>query len=362
MRNDSRHFRMAIAAGLAVLGSLAGATTPVDAQIIEQILLKVNGEIFTKSDLEDRQINTLRQLGRQIDPQKDPTGLELSRMLDEITPQVLVEVVDEFLMVQRGRDLGFVLGDEQFQSVLENIKKDNEFTTDQQLEDALKQERMTLADLRRRVERTMIASRVQQSEVLGRITISEDEARRYYDAHLSEFTTPMSVTLREFFAAFPGEGANADAAAEQAAREKAESVRQRVNAGESFEALVSELSDSPSRANAGVIGPLSVEELAPDFRKRVESMKPGEFSEPIRTPRGYQLLRLDAAVPAHTTPFTEAREEISDRVFTETRRAEMQKYMEKLRSQAIIEWKNKELEKAYQIGLQQAQAQEATDR
>jgi hypothetical protein len=74
------------------------------------------------------------------------------------------------------------------------------------------------------------------------------------------------------------------------------------------------------------------------------------------------LLKLDAAVPAHTTPFTEAREEISDRVFTETRRLEMQTYLERLRSQAIIEWKNAELEKAYQIGLQQVQAGPTADR
>jgi parvulin-like peptidyl-prolyl isomerase len=340
----------AVGAGAASLILLAGTGAPVSAQVIEQILLKVNGEIFTKSDLEDRQINTLRQLDRQIDPKTDPTGTELRRMLDEITPQLLVDVVDEFVTVQRGRDLGYQLGDEQFQGVLDNIKKDNDFTSDEELQAALKQERMTLADLRRRVERAMIASRVQQTEVLSRITISDEEARRYYDAHVDEFTTPMTVTLREFLAAVPGEGS--DAAAEQAAREKAEAIRRRALAGESFEALVSEQSDSPSRANAGVIGPLSIDELAPDLRRRVEALEVGEISEPIRTARGFQLLKLDEAVSAHTTPFAEAREAISDRVFAETRRAEMQTYLERLRSQAIIEWKNAELEKAYQIGLQ----------
>lgn len=351
-----------VRAGATALVLLTAGGWPARAQIIEQVLLKVNGEIFTKSDLEERQINTLRQMGRQIDPTTDPTGAELRRLLDEVTPQLLVDVVDEFVTVQRGRELGYQLGDEQFQSILENIKKDNDFTSDEQLQAALKQERMTLADLRRRVERTMIASRVQQTEVLSRIAISDEEARRYYDAHLDEFTTPMTVTLREFLAAVPTDGPGAGAEAESAARRKAEEVRRRALAGESFEAMVSEQSDSPSRANAGLIGPLNVDELAPDLRRRVEGLEVGELSEPIRTARGFQLLKLDAAVPAHTTPFTEAREEISDRVFTETRRLEMQTYLERLRSQAIIEWKNAELEKAYQIGLQQVQAGPTADR
>jgi parvulin-like peptidyl-prolyl isomerase len=264
--------------------------------------------------------------------------------------------------VQRGRELGYVLGDEQFQNILENIKTDNNFKTDEELQAALKQERMTMTDLRKNLERSMISSRVQQTEVLSRIAVSEEEARRYYDAHLSEFTTPQTVTLREFLAAVPADAGAADSEADVAARRKAEDVRQRALAGESFEKLVADLSDSPSRANAGLIGPLSLDELAPELRVRVESMKVGDVSEAIRTARGYQILKLDALVPAQTTPFPQAREDISNRVFTGKRRNELRTYLEKLRSQAIIEWKNRELEKAFQIGLARAASGEAPDR
>ena len=71
------------------------------------------------------------------------------------------------LLVQRGKELGYTLSDEQFKSVLDNIKKDNKIETDEQFQAALKQENMTLADLRRNLERQMIVSRVQQNEVLG---------------------------------------------------------------------------------------------------------------------------------------------------------------------------------------------------
>ena len=53
-------------------------------------------------------------------------------------------------------------------------------------------------------------------------------------------------------------------------------------------------------------------------------------------------------------PFEQAREQISERVFTDKRKAEFQKYLEKLRAQAIIEWKNHDVKKAYEAGPEAA--------
>ena len=50
-------------------------------------------------------------------------------------------------------------------------------------------------------------------------------------------------------------------------------------------------------------------------------------------------------------PFEQAREQISDRVFTGKRKEEYNKYLAKLRTQAIIDWKNTDVKKAYEEGL-----------
>lgn len=330
------------------------ATVPASAQrvVIEQILVKVNGEIFTKTDLEARQVAALRQMGQQA----DPSDAQLRKMLQDLTPQLLVNVVDEMLLVQRGRELGYRLGDEQFQSILESIKKDNKIESDEQFQAALKQENMSLSELRRNLERQMIVSRVQQNEVMGKIAVSEEDARRYYESHLSEFTTPEAVTLREIFVTVPGDGATVNVGNDRAAQEKAEAIRQRALAGESFETLAAELSDAPSRANAGLIGPLNVTDLSPEIRKLIEPMKVGELTALLRANRGYQILKLEGRTAAETMPFEKAREDISNRVFTDKRRGEFQKYLERLRSQAIIDWKNPEIEKSYQQGLTETAA------
>jgi peptidyl-prolyl cis-trans isomerase SurA len=343
---------------LLAAAALAVAGVSARAEIIEQILVKVNGEIFTKSDLEQRQVAVLRQKGQAIDLKSDPNNVQLRKALDEITPQIMVDAVDEMLIVQRGKELGYKLSDEQFKSVVDNIRKENKIETDEQFQAALKSENMTMADLRRNLERQMIVSRVQQNEVMAKIGVNDDEAKRYYDAHMNEFTTAPSVTLREILVATPTDPKGINVGAEEVAKTKVDDIRKRVTSGgEPFDRLASQMSDSPSKANGGLIGPLSVNDISPDLRRMIEKMKPGDVSEVVRNARGFQIFKLETKTATQTLSLEQAREQISERVFTDKRKAEFQKYMQKLRAQAIIEWKNPEVKKAFDEGLK---AQEQT--
>src|SRR5215510_9408622 len=212
---------------MSLLVFVALAAASVRAEIIEQVLVKVNGEIFTKSDLEQRQVQALRQKGQAIDLKSDPNNVQLRKALDEITPQIIVDAVDEMLIVQRGKELGYKLSDEQFKSVVDNIRKENKIETEEQFQAALKAENMTMADLRRNLERQMIVQRVQQNEVLGKIGVTEEEARTYYDTHRQEFTTLPSVTLREIVVSVPADTRGVNVAAEEAAKAKIEQLRTR---------------------------------------------------------------------------------------------------------------------------------------
>jgi peptidyl-prolyl cis-trans isomerase SurA len=343
-------FRTVVLAAVLVasIGSIARS------DIIEQVLVKVNGEIFTKTDLEARQVQEIRQRNKQIDLSTAQGNEELRKAIQEVTPGIMVSVVDEMLIVQRGKELGYKVSDDQYKQILDNLKNQNKIENDEQLVAALKQENMTMADLRRNLERTVIAQRVQQAEVFGRVAVTDEEAHKYYDAHMAEFTTPSSIMLREILvnvASTPGRGASV--ATEETAKAKAEEIRKRITGGEPFENVAAEASDSASKANGGLIGPLNMNELSPDFRKIIEGLKTGDMTQVIRTQRGYQILRLESMTPTKVLEFDKAREQISDRVFTDKRREEFQKYMVKLRAQAIIDWKNPDVKKAYDEGVAQ---------
>ena len=324
-------------------------TAPLQAEVIEQVLVKVNGDIVTKSDFERMQVDFLRQ--RPELQNVTPDSPELQKAVAESTPQLILSAVDELLLVQRGRELGYVMTDDQFKSVLDNIKKDNNIDTDEKFNDALKQEGMTLADLRRQLEKNMLETRVQQNEVLAKISVTEDEAHAYYDAHKNDFTTPSELMLREILINVPATDRGVNVAQDDAAKAKAEDIRHRLMAGEPFARLAGEVSDAASKANGGLIGPIKSDELAPALQTMLGKMKVGDVSEVIRTQRGYQLLAIESRTEQKVKNFDEARQDISDRIAEEKRRAETQKYIEKLRGSASITWHNDELKKAYEQAL-----------
>ena len=334
---------------LAVVMAVTAAGTPISADIIEQILVKVNGEIITKTDLEQRQIAAIRQRPEAQALRGDDAAL--AKLLSEVTPQVIVDAVDELLLLQRGKELGYAMGDEQFQSILENIRKENKIETEAQFEQALKQEGMTMLDLRRQLEKQMLVNRVQQTEVMGKISVTDDEVKAYYEGNAASLAAPANVTLREILVAVETTEAGVNVAADEAAAAKAADIHKRLVGGEPFPRLAADLSDAPSKANGGLLGEIPYTDLAPELQKEIDALKPGDLTPPRRTSRGYQIIKLDARTGGGTPTMDEARDRVSERVFEQKRRGEFQKYLVRLRTQAIIEWKNDEVKKAYEAGL-----------
>ena len=343
-----------LAAILAALGVF-----PLRAEILEQVLVKVNGDIVTKGDFERLQVEFLRQRPDLQNVTSDSP--ELQKAVAESTPQLILGAVDELLLVQRGRELGYTMTDEQFKSVLDNIKKDNNIDDEAKFQAALKQEGMTLADLRRQLEKNMLETRVQQNEVLAKISVTEDEAHVYYDAHTQDFTTPSSLMLREILIAVPTSDRGVNVGQDDAAKAKAEDVRHRLLGGEPFARLAGETSDAASKANGGLIGPVNSDELAPALQRVLEGVKVGGVSDVIRTQRGYQILSLESRTETKVKTFDEARAEIGDKIGEQKRRGETQKYLDKLRAQATITWRNDELKKAYEQGLADRQKASAAE-
>ena len=328
-------------------------TSGTSAEILEQVLVNVNGDILTKTDFEQRQVAVLR--GRPELANVTPESPALVKAIAEITPQLILDAVDELLLIQRGRELGLTLGDEQFQNIIQNIKKSNNIETEEQFQAALKQEGMTMPDLRRALERQMLASEAQRRDVLDKISVTEAEAQAYYEAHKEEFTTQPEITLRELLIEVPVTDRGVNVADDDAAKAKAEDLRRRLLAGEPFPRMAAEFSAAPSKANGGLIGPISRNELAPLLQSQIDRMKVGDLTEVMRTTRGYQLLKLESRTDLKIRTFDEARPDISNKVGSEKMAQERLKYLERLRGQATITWRNEELKKAYTQALAERQ-------
>jgi peptidyl-prolyl cis-trans isomerase SurA len=330
---------------------LAASVTPIRGDIIEQILVKVNGDIITKIELEQQQVQALRQKMQvqKIDPESLKNDEALKKALAEITPAVITNAIDQLLLIQRGRELGLKLSDDQFKQVVANIRKENKLEDEKKFLEVLAQEGMTMDGLRKQLENQMLVDQVQRQEVGSKLSITEEEARQYYARHPEEFTESASVTLREIFIEVPAAAGGAvNVAQDDAAKAKIEDVRARALKGEDFAKLAAELSTSPSKANGGLIGPFSQSDMSPQLLALVEKMKQGDITNPIRTAKGYQLFKLETLKGKALQPFEAVGDLVSEKLAGARTQVEMRKFLARLRSQAIIEWKNDELKKAYE--------------
>ena len=355
MKNHVRY-----AASLLLLAALA---VPLRAEIIEQVLVKVNGDIITKTELENRQIAAIRQrMNQDVSPEAMKNDEQLKKTLAEVTPRILVEAIDELLMVQLAKERGYRLRDEQFRDWLTALRKEQNLEDDARFTGALKQEGMTIDDLRKNVERQFMISQVQRDEVGSKLTITEEEARQYYASHPQEFTEAANVTLREILIETPTTTQKGQAAINVAqdddARARATAIRARILAGEDFGKVAGEVSSAASKSNGGLIGPINISELSESLRDLLKTMKPGQVTQPIRVAKGYQILKLETLKEASVQSFEGVSDLVSERVHAERQRQEVRKFLSRVRGQAIIEWKNAELKRAYdQLLLEQAKTQ-----
>jgi len=324
--------------------AVSGRPSEPNGQILQRILVKVNGDIITQTDLERGQVEAIRQGGLRA-----TTETELRQALVEVTPQVISSAVDELLIVQQGRELGYHLSDEQFQDLVESIKTENNFPSDEAFREALMQsEGMTVDDLRRTMERQMLINQVQQVEILRKVVLTDSEAREHYENNLGEYTEPETITMREILIRVAeGIGGTVNVAADDQARHDAEEARLRILAGEDFSLVAVAVSDAASKANGGLIGPIDLTFVNDTVQTALLGLVKDEISQPIRTPAGYHILQLVERTEPTPLPFDEVRDMIGNSVFSERRVKEFRSYIDRLRNEAVIEWKDAQLEEFF---------------
>ena len=270
-----------------------------------------------------------------------------------MTPELLVSAVDEILMLQMGKEKGYKLSDDQFKDWMEKMRKENNLQDDQKFYAALKQEGMTVDDLRKNIEKSFMVNQVQRDEVGSKLSITEEEARQYY---LAQQRAVRRARERDA-ARDPPRGADDDqgraAGAERRDRGRGQAEGDRRPGADSRRARISarwrpRSRRPPSKANGGLIGPINLSEVSPELQKMIEKMKPGEVTPPIRVARGFQILKLETLKAAAIQAFESVRDLVADKVHDARQQAEVRKFLARVRGQAIIEWKNDELKRMYE--------------
>jgi peptidyl-prolyl cis-trans isomerase SurA len=150
--------------GTAVLALLSLFALPAGAEVIDQILVHVNGRIVTQSQLDDRVRAVLAEA---------PPDLDQGRR-DDIRKAALKELVDEALLEDRARDLDLVATDAEVEEQVKHLKEQNGIASEEEFVRALSASNLTPARLREQLKRTSTIQRVVGREVNSRVDLSDD--------------------------------------------------------------------------------------------------------------------------------------------------------------------------------------------
>ena len=278
--------------GAALVGAgLLALSASSRAEIIERVVAKVNGDIITQSEFEARQLAAVQAARIPND--------QVESYLRQNNARILQEAVDDLLITQRAADLGIKLRPEYVLDVIDGIKKENNIPDDAELKRQLRREGMSLDDLKRNIERSVLRRQVLSRELEQKATVTDAEARAEYEQHKSEYGKSASVHLQEIVVP--------DSA-------QAQDVVRRARGGEDFSSLARALSTAGSRANGGDLGQVNPGDMNPELARVVGALAVGGVSDPIALENGFRIVRLVAKEDATVTPYEDLKEEITKRL------------------------------------------------
>src|SRR6266536_3181927 len=303
---------------------LSGA--PVSAEILERIIVKVNGEIITQTEFQARQLAAAQ--AARVEPDR------VGQFLRENNAKILQEAIDDILLVQRAEDAGLRLPPHYIDDVIDGIKKDNKIESEAQFQEQLAREGMTLEDLKRNIERSIVRRQILSRDIEGKIKVSDSEGRAEYDKRIADFTKPATVSLLEILVKDEG---GADALA------RAREILERARAGEDFASLARIYSASPTKSTGGDLGRLAHGDLNPELEKIAYALPVGAVSDPIPSGGGYRILKVTEKTEGSVVPFDQAKEAIKQRVMHERWAKEYDVYIQDLRKKAIVDLRVREV-------------------
>ncbi len=143
--------------------------------------------------------------------------------------------------------------------------------------------------------------------LFAKIEVEESELENYYDEQKDRFMTPEERHAKHILVEFGDD--------EDAAKAKAQSLYDKVIAGESFEELAKTSSDDiGSAADGGDLGFFSSGVMDENFDAKAFEMKVGEISEPLKSSFGYHIIKLEEIKLSEGKSFSKVREEILSEV------------------------------------------------
>ena len=302
--------------GLAAVLSLAAG------QVVEEIVAVVNEDIITLSQYKEQYDSTVQQMRAALQ------GEEFDKQLAMLKKEMLNMIITDLLLMQQAKEKDLNVG-EQLKAAVENIKKENNIASDDDLKRGLQQQGMDYDQWLKQLEDNMLKQGVIYSEVDRSIVLDDSEIVGTYKLHPQEFTEPEEYKIRAVYL-------STEENAPEALEEKKKEIGDKVKAGEPFNVLAKEYSDGPAKESEGDLGTFKKGELDKALELAVSKIKAGETSGWIETKNGWYMLKLEEKKDSRLMTFEEVRKNVEERLYAQKKEKKLDEFLKVLREKSYI--------------------------
>ncbi|HKT47213.1 MAG TPA: peptidylprolyl isomerase [Candidatus Acidoferrales bacterium] len=302
---------------------------PEGGKVVEEIIARVNNEIITRSEL-DKARSAAEEDARQ-ECQGRCTPEQLQTDIDDRRKNALRDLIDQSLLVQRGKDMDVNVEPEVIKR-LDQIRIQNKLEDMDALEKAVTSQGLNWEDFKDGIRKQLLTQRVVSSEVGSHISIGTEEVQKYYDAHKTEFVRPEQVALRSI--EINTQGKKPEEITEL--RKKADTALKRVQDGEDFGEIAKRFSDGSTAKEGGYLGTYKRGELSKELEDRVFAMKRNDLTPVIETKQGFLILQVLEHYSEGQQTVDKVKDEIMDKLYNERLEPAMREYLKTLREQSYV--------------------------
>ncbi|HIE32880.1 MAG TPA: hypothetical protein EYP81_02365, partial [Thermodesulfobacteriaceae bacterium] len=225
-------------------------------------------------------------------------------------------LIEEKLIAQEVKKYNIKVTDGEVNAFINDVKA--QLGGEERLQEFLSAQGLTLKDYREKIREQLKKMKLIQGSVRARIVITEEDLRRYYREHYLSEKNRVYVL----------------AAIITSSEEKIKKAAAELKGGANFSAVARKYSDVPGSGEG--LGSFKLEELAPEVRKIIAKMKPGEISPPIRVGQNWQIFKVLEIKEKATVPFEKVKKEIYQTLFQKELDEYFQKWIKELKERAFI--------------------------
>jgi len=305
------------------------AVSPEGGTVIEEIVARVNNDVITKSELQ-HSLDSAEEDAKQ-DCQTRCTPDQLKSLTDERKQNALRDLIDQSLLVQRGKDMGLSVEPEVIKQ-LDQIRQENKLADLDALEKAVESQGINWEDFKDNIRKGIITKKVIGEEVGSHINTTTDEIQKYYDGHKSDFVRPEQVALRsiEINTSGKSEGEVAEL------KKKADTALQRIKDGEDFGEIAKRYSDGTTAKQGGYLGIYKRGELSKQLEDVVFAMKKNQLTDVMETRQGFLIMQVLEHYDEGEQTLATVSDEIRNKMYEQKLEPALRDYLKTLREQSYV--------------------------